>query len=70
MSRTPTMWDVHEFLASGVPGVKPRWVQTHYYNQQYALALSNKRILEQKSTNPKGTFFVISRNGEKPLNVK
>lgn len=43
-----------------------RHVATLYYNLPYSLQKAKKRLAESDLKYPRGTFFVITKNGVKP----
>lgn len=52
----------------GVPHT--RWVSTVITNRKYAICKGEKQKLINDPKYPRGTFFVITKNGISPLKLK
>lgn len=66
--RKPDMRDVCIMYADPTkPGVTPRHLSTPFYNLPYSMARVLAMREVKKSSYPKGTFYVLVKNGERPL---
>lgn len=72
---TDQLHDVHEmytgaFVVGKDKKLRPQWKRTIHYNLPYAIAKFKKRVAEIDKKYPKGTFFIITKNGISPYDKR
>lgn len=66
MDKKTELWDVCIMYDEKIPGKQPRHLSTPFYNLPYGMAKRKAQGEVEKKSYPRGTFYILVKNGESP----